>query len=72
MVANLRRGDRVLTGGGFIGVVARVLNDGEVQVEIADGVRVRVLRHTITQVLGKGEPVKGEAKAENGDTAAKS
>ena len=72
MVANLRRGDRVLTGGGFIAVVTRVISDGEVQVEIADGVRARVLRHTITQVLGKGEPVKGESKSENADTPAKS
>ena len=72
MVANLRRGDRVLTGGGFIAVVTRVISDGEVQVEIADGVRARVLRHTITQELGKGEPVKGESKSENADTPAKS
>lgn len=64
MVANLRRGDRVLTGGGFIGVVTRVINDGEVQVEIAEGVRVRVLRQTITQVLGRGEPARGESKTE--------
>ena len=69
MVANLRRGDRVVTGGGFVGVVSRVINDGEIQVEIAEGVRVRVLRHTITQVLGKGEPVKGETKAESASDA---
>jgi preprotein translocase subunit YajC len=63
MVANLRRGDRVVTGGGLVGIVTRVINDGEVQVEIADGVRVRVLRHTITSVLGKGEPAKSEPTA---------
>jgi preprotein translocase subunit YajC len=63
MVANLRRGDRVVTGGGLVGVVTRVISDSEVQVEIADGVRVRVLRHTITSVLGKGEPAKAEAAA---------
>jgi len=60
MVANLRRGDRVVTGGGLVGVVTRVINDGEVQVEIADGVRVRVVRQTITSVLGRGEPAKAE------------
>jgi preprotein translocase subunit YajC len=53
----------VVTGGGFVGVVTRVINDAEVQVEIADGVRVRVVRHTITTVLGKGEPAKAEPTA---------
>ncbi len=72
MVANLRRGDRVVTGGGLVGLVSRVINDGEVQVEIAEGVRVRVLRPSITQVLGKGEPVKGETKADNANDSAKS
>lgn len=62
-VANLRRGDRVVTGGGLIGVVTRVINEAEVQVEIADGVRVRVLKHTVTSVLGKGDPAKAEAAA---------
>jgi preprotein translocase subunit YajC len=62
-VANLRRGDRVVTGGGLIGAVTRVINESEVQVEIADGVRVRVLRHTITSVLGKGDPAKAEPAA---------
>jgi preprotein translocase subunit YajC len=59
-VANLRRGDRVVTGGGLIGAVTRVINEAEVQVEIADGVRVRVLKHTITSVLNKGDPAKAE------------
>ena len=62
-MANLRRGDRVVTGGGLIGIITRVINDAEVQVEIADGVRVRVLKHTITNVLGKGDPAKAEAAA---------
>ena len=62
-VANLRRGDRVVTGGGLIGAVTRVINEAEVQVEIADGVRVRVLRHTITSVLNKGDPAKAEPAA---------
>ena len=66
MVANLRRGDRVVTGGGLVGVVTRVINDGEVQVEIADGVRVRVVRGTITSVLGKTEPAKAAPAAGNG------
>lgn len=59
MVAALRRGDSVLTQGGIIGKVVRVKEDGEVEVEIADGVKVRVARNTIAQVLNKTEPVAG-------------
>jgi preprotein translocase subunit YajC len=53
MLDALRRGDRVVTGGGIIGNVARVDTPEEVTVDIADGVRVRVLRSTITRVLAK-------------------
>ena len=56
LVANLRRGDRVVTGGGLIGQVTKVLNENEVQMEIAEGVRVKVVRSTITTVLDKTQP----------------
>lgn len=56
MLDALRRGDRVVTSGGIIGTIAKVVNDDEVQVDIADGVRVRVLRSTITSLLAKTEP----------------
>ena len=56
MLDALRRGDRVVTGGGIIGTVARVDNPEEVIVDIADGVRVRVLRGTISSVLAKPDP----------------
>ena len=56
MLDALRRGDRVVTGGGIIGTVARVENPEEVTVDIADGVRVRVLRSTISSVLAKTGP----------------
>jgi preprotein translocase subunit YajC len=56
MLDALRRGDRVVTGGGIIGTVARVENPEEVTVDIAEGVRVRVLRSTITSVLAKPDP----------------
>src|SRR6266851_10463161 len=56
MLDALRRGDRIVTGGGIIGTVARVDNPEEVTVDIADGVRVRVLRGTITSVLAKPDP----------------
>ncbi len=56
MLDALRRGDRVVTGGGIIGTVARVDNPEEVVVDIAENVRVRVLRSTITTVLAKPDP----------------
>jgi preprotein translocase subunit YajC len=57
MLDAVRRGDRVVTAGGIIGTVAKVVNNDEVQVDIADNVRVRVVRSTITQVLARTEPV---------------
>jgi preprotein translocase subunit YajC len=56
MVDALRRGDQVVTSGGIIGKVSKVKEDGEVEVEIAEGVRVRVVKATISQVLNKTEP----------------
>jgi preprotein translocase subunit YajC len=56
MLDALRRGDRVVTGGGIIGTVNRVANAEEVEVDIAQGVRVRVLRSTISTVLAKPDP----------------
>ena len=56
MLEALRRGDRVVTGGGIIGTIARVDNPEAGTVDIADGVRVRVLRSTITSVLAKPDP----------------
>ena len=56
MLGTMRRGDRVVTGGGIIGTITKVLNDNEVTVEIADGVKVRVQRSLISAVLAKTEP----------------
>ena len=53
LIAGVRRGDRVVTGGGLIGQITKVISDGEVQVEIAEGVRVRVVRSQIAEVLSK-------------------
>jgi preprotein translocase subunit YajC len=65
----IRRGDRVVTAGGVLGVVARVINDEEVEVEIATGVKVRVVRSTISTVVSKSEPAGKEPKpAEAADT----
>lgn len=60
MVDALRRGDQVITAGGLIGKVSKVKEDGEVEVEIAEGVKVRVVRSTITTVLSKTEPASAE------------
>jgi preprotein translocase subunit YajC len=56
MLDALRRGDRVVTGGGIIGTVAQVVSPEEVQVDIAQNVRVRVRRSSITEVLAKPDP----------------
>jgi preprotein translocase subunit YajC len=56
MIEAVRRGDQVVTSGGIIGKVSKVKDDGEVEIEIADGVRVRVVKSTISQVLSKTEP----------------
>jgi preprotein translocase subunit YajC len=77
MLDAIRRGDRVVTGGGIIGTVSKVVNNDEVQIDIAENVRVRVVRSTISQVLAKTEPVaskdgkdKDEAATEGESTPA--
>jgi preprotein translocase subunit YajC len=72
MLDALRRGDRVVTGGGIIGTVARVDSPEEVTVDIADGVRVRVLRSTISSVVAKPDPAAArEAAKQREDARAK-
>ena len=58
MVNGLRRGDKVVTAGGMFGKVVKVHDEGEVEVEIADGVKVRMVQSTIAQVVSKTEPAK--------------
>lgn len=69
MLNQLRRGDRVVTSGGILGTVNKVVDDKEVVVEIAEGVRVRVLRTSIQDIVSKTEPVAG-AKAETDEKPA--
>ena len=65
MVSQLKRGDRVVTSGGIVGTVTKVVSDTEVQVEIAENVRVRVIRSSITDIVAKTEPAShGNAKEE--------
>ena len=57
MLSQVRRGDTVVTGGGIVGKVQKVVDDNELEVEIAEGVRIRVMRSTLMDVRVKGEPV---------------
>jgi preprotein translocase subunit YajC len=59
MVQELRRGDRVVTAGGLVGKVSKAPEDGEVEVEIAENVKVKVIRETISQVMSKSAPPSG-------------
>jgi preprotein translocase subunit YajC len=59
MLKNVRRGDTVVTTGGIVGKVVKVTDEGaDIDVEIADGVRVKVVRSMLADVRTKGEPVK--------------
>lgn len=55
MLAGVKRGDRVVTGGGIIGLVTKVIGENELQVELAEGVRVRIIKQTITDIVTRGE-----------------
>ncbi|MDR3469589.1 MAG: preprotein translocase subunit YajC [Xanthobacteraceae bacterium] len=63
LVKNLRRGDTVVTSGGLVGKVTKVVDDEQIEVEISDGVRVRQMRAMVSGVRSKGEPVKDDAAA---------
>jgi preprotein translocase subunit YajC len=60
MVKNVRKGDTVITSGGLVGRVTKVVDDDQVEIEVADGVRVRQMRQMVTDVRAKGEPVKDD------------
>ncbi len=71
MVEAVKRGDKVITGGGLVGTVTKAPEGNEIQVEIAEGVRVKVLRHTLTEILTKPEPAtKAGGKKPANDTGA--
>jgi preprotein translocase subunit YajC len=73
LIAAIKRGDQVVTSGGIIGTVAKVRSDTEIDLEIADGVRVRVVRGMITEVLAKtGHLSKTVAADEDEEEAAES
>jgi preprotein translocase subunit YajC len=59
MLSGVKRGDRVVTGGGIIGLVTKVISDNELQIEIAEGVRVRLLKQSISEILVRDQSVRG-------------
>lgn len=71
MLSAVRRGDRVVTGGGIYGTVTKVVNDNEVVVQIAEAVKVRVARGTIAEVVAKTEPARTDRKEKDSKPAEK-
>jgi len=61
MIKALRRGDTVVTNGGLVGKVTKVVDDDQIEVEVADGVRVRQMRSMVSEVRAKGEPAKEDS-----------
>lgn len=71
MIESVRRGDKVVTGGGIMGTVSKVMEGDEVIVEIADGVKVHIRKSTLAQVESKSEPQKADTKSKGDDKADK-
>ena len=69
MVKNVRRGDTVITSGGLVAKVTKVVDDDQIEFEISDGVRVRQMRQMISGVRAKGEPAKESKEAAKDDSA---
>src|SRR5213595_1833550 len=63
MVKNVRKGDTVITSGGLVGRITKVIDDDTIAVEVADGVRVRQMRSMVSDVRAKGEPVKDDSSS---------
>ena len=55
MVESLKRGDEVITSGGIIGIVDRIMEDDRIEVTISEGTKVQIIRSTITSLLKKEE-----------------
>src|SRR3954469_8913760 len=70
LVKNIRRGDTVVTSGGLVGKVTKVVDDDQIEFEISDGVRVRQMRQMISGVRSKGEPAREKAETAKDETSA--
>ncbi|MDP6925819.1 MAG: preprotein translocase subunit YajC [Rhodospirillales bacterium] len=68
MLSAVRRGDKVVTGGGILGTVTKVVNDDELAVEIAEGIKIRVQRSLLANVQSKTQSASGDS-AGGGQTA---
>ena len=67
MLENLRRGDKIVTMGGLVGTITKVINDKELTVEIAEGTRVRLMRDFVGNVVSKTEPVESSSDSKSDD-----
>jgi len=65
LLSSVRRGDRVVTGGGIVGMVTKVLDDNYVQVEIAEGVKVKVVKSTIADIPSRTAPAQPAGKRDD-------
>ena len=65
MITAVKRGDRVITSGGIIGVVTKVVDDNELQLEIAEGVRVRILKGSVNDVLTRSDSARASDKSQD-------
>src|SRR6266699_378276 len=70
LIKNVRRGDTVITSGGLVGKVTKVVDDDQIEFEISDGVRVRQMRQMISGVRAKGEPAKEKSEPAKDETSA--
>jgi len=61
MVSNVRRNDVVVTAGGIVGKVTKVLDDNEVMVDIGDKVTVKIVKSTLSDVRTKPEPAANDS-----------
>lgn len=62
MLRNIRRGDTVITGGGIVAKVTKVMDNGELEVQISEQTKVRVLQSLVADVRVKGEPTAANTK----------
>ena len=66
MIGAIRRGDSIVTGGGIVGRVTKVLENGRIMVEVAEGVRVQVATATVSDVINRAEPASGGGGGKSG------
>ena len=61
MISNVRRGDTVVMAGGIVGKITKVVDDAEAMIEVAEGVRIKIMKGMISEVRAKSEPVKEDS-----------